>query len=48
MEAGSSFMSVVLKPETRPGSKKKNLVFGDVHVELYHPLNSFSAESRVR
>ena len=48
MEVGSSFMSVLLKPETRTGSKKKNLVFGDVHEELYNPLNSFSAESRVR
>ena len=48
MEVGSSFMSVLLKPETRPESKKKNLLFGDVHEELYHPLNSFSAESRVR
>ena len=27
---------------------KKKLVFGDVHEELYHPLNSFSAESRAR
>ena len=42
MEVGSSFMSVLLKLETHPGSKKKNLE------ELYHPLNSFNAESRVR
>ena len=47
MEVGSSFMSVLLKPGTRPGGKKK-LVFGDVHEELYHPLNSFSTESRAR
>ena len=48
MEVGSSFMSVLLKPGTRPGGKKKKLVFGDVHEELYHPLNSFSTESRAR
>ena len=49
MEVGSSFMSVLLKPGTCPGGKKKKkLVFGDVHEELYHPLNSFSAESRAR
>ena len=48
MEVGSSFTSVLLKPGTRPGGKKKKLVFGDVHEELYHPLNSFSTESRAR
>ena len=44
MEVGSSFMSVHLKPGTFPQVKKK-LVFGEVHEDLYHPLNSFSAES---
>ena len=48
IEVGSSFMSVLLKPGTRPESKKTKLVFGDVHEELYHPLNSFSTESRAR
>ena len=48
MEVGSSFMSVLLKPGTSPESKKKNLVFGDVHEELYHPLNSFNTDSRAR
>ena len=47
MEVGSSFMSVLLKPGTLPQVKKK-LVFGEVHEDLYHPLNSFSAESSAR
>ena len=48
MEVGSSFMSVLLKPGTRPEGKKKDIDFGDVHEQLYHPLNSFSTESRAR